>query len=289
MTDEIEKIAQDLFDGIIPDKEAWKIKDKRWMSERAKQWPQYEKRLLKADLKKNIVSKCKKYYLKGQLTPYEDEINVCMLLLVWFHPNKSDDNWDLIKRAIQEMGTKWNYARDHYKESVELYKTGQNDYFCEKDGFKSGFFMGEEINLWYFLFGVNAKILNIKFDGENEINKFLDIRYTFQGCIGMNHWLNNKNKKTINKFTIYACDCYLEYWYGSLSDDNLTQLFETHPRARRPNKLIDAFKDYLKVILTYETDTAPECFKSIYVQKVRKILNERPLSKSMQAIIKGVN
>lgn len=288
ITNSLDEISKDLFDGIIPDLQAWKVNDKDWLKNREREWAQFEKRLLKAGLKKSVVSKCKRYFVKGELTPFEDRIYVCMLLLVWFHPNKSEENWALIKKAIQNIGSDWGFANDHYKESTSLYGSAQSNKFSESEGFKQGFFMGDEVKLWTFLFGDDDGELFIKFDGETKLDKFFRFSSPFDGGIGMLSWLRNKNDKIINKWVIYQHDCYLEYWNNSLTDENLFNIFKTHPRARKPNPLRSVFKDYLSFVLGFDADTNPTYFKSVFVKKVRKILFERPLSETMQQILEEV-
>ena len=91
----------------------------------------------------------------------------------------------------------------------------------------------------------------------------------------MTYWLTNQ-PRYINKNTIYQFDRFLEYWYVNLTDKVLESKF----RRKRSE---ESLRKFLSLIVKHPSNDPVE-ERVVYVNKVRNILDNRPLESTMSRI-----
>ena len=87
----------------------------------------------------------------------------------------------------------------------------------------------------------------------------------------MTKWLCNKTLNYINEDCLYQYDNYLEYWYLSCAQVKETDEFQISEIFRD----VDLLKKGLYRIHHFDTEKEGDTCRSRFVNKMRKILDER--------------
>lgn len=295
MSINLDELARNLLDkGIVPNQHEWKVSDEQWVKHRKKEWLSVEKRLthecmvhvdsVNGKTPKNRMRIYEKYFMKGLIPAFNPsgEVAVCLLFLLWWHPDQSDDNWQLLNDVVRHVGGL--YARNHYSDSINMLigNAGSVLGFSPAAGFEDGFLQGKEERALQFFLGRDIGSNLVLFDKEKEQNKFgnhMDVIY--RGGVGMTHWLTN-SIKNINRYVIWQYDTYLEYWYENLTEENLEKLLvsnneDSNMRKKSKKREEEGLRMYLETLAGFDANSDASNFRKVFVEKVRKILNERPI------------
>jgi hypothetical protein len=283
----LDEYARDLLDdGKVPNQAAWLTKDKDWMKERKVAWNEIKKRLIDERMAhvessggtpKRKLRIYERYFLKGILPSFDPfgDVPVCLLFLVWWHPDSSETNWQLIKDVIRHIGGL--YCRNHYSDSVNmLIENSDPINFSEADGFQNGFFLGMDERLWNYFINNDVKSRLVAFDPDQPQVKFSNHEnIAYYGGIWMTQWLTAPSEY-VNSNTIFQSDRFLEYWYSKLTDKSLEAYFR-HEGGEQ------ALRKFLSQLINHKSSD-PVKARTVYVNKIRTILDNRPLESTIRRI-----
>ena len=193
------------------------------------------------------------------------------------NPDQSVDNWQLIKDVIWYVGG--DYMDDHHKQSIRLI-TGGGTVYSKEEGFSDGFMGGLELQLFDLLIDDDFDSPYVKCNHGEKLFKFGGSEAVPYGNIFIaalaTGWIINPDEAT-HPYFIWQYDQPLEYWYRSITDKKVRDTLN-----HRGSSI--ALRRSLSRIAAYDTSLKPEHNKSLYVEKVRKILNERPIPENMQEL-----
>lgn len=255
----------------------WLIKDKEWMSERKSQWADIYVRLVQSErFTKKQLKAYEAYFLKGKEPKWNkdyDEDPIPLLFRLWFDPNQSKENWEVIRNSVLNYPDTMMIS-EILRESFEILEEA-NDHvtYSGLHSTPEGFMAGLECRIYEFMHGLVDDPGIIKYQNE----EFTITRLFHTGYYLNNYkWLHQKtlaNKYKLNQYK-------LEYWYNALSDDDCAKLEKLRPsgESRLSNVLL-----YLETVQTYKylpSDTIDQT-RAEYCRKVRDILDNRPLPKKM--------
>ncbi len=277
---ELEELGHELFKGKAINYQAWKLDDKVWVRQRKKDWEPIKKRLEHIELPKNKIKTYEKYFLTGKVPRFNVQtlVSVCLLYMCWWHPDQSEKNWQLIKNVIWLIGGE--YAIAHYEDSIEaMSKAGWPNLFIEEEGFPDGFMMGLEERMFNFIIDDDIENPFVKFNYDERKTKFCgyeDLPYSgaYHGGFSTGTWLTNADSCS-NRYVTWQYDRAIKYWYASLTNTQVER------DLQRRGSVI-ALERSLNAIAKYDDKSKPDHYKSIYVNKVRKILNEKPIPEKLK-------
>lgn len=274
----LEALGHELFKGQAINHDAWTLKDKAWVKQRAIEWKELKTQLSHdyLDLSRTQLKALENYYLKGKVPKFNSSslVTISLVYLCWLHPDQTDENWQLIKDVIWLIGGE--YAKEHHRLSIELVMGGG---YCEDEGFPNGLMGGLEERIFNFLID-DVECQYVKFNCDERLTKFGDVEARPYAkvfdCCGFDTFLTYEDRYT-GRHDVWQYDRPLEYWYASLRKEKIESVIGNH---RKKNKLLR----FLDAVAQYDVVSDPTHHKSIYVKKVRKILNERPIPSQLQAL-----
>ena len=197
------------------------------------------------------------------------------MFLVWWHPDQSDENWNTIKQIIQHLGG--SYAQFHYNDSIDILLTNVTSLASiPADGFNTGFMMGEEERVWNFLIDDDVNNDEVYFIAEKSQRKFgrhSDVKYRMG--IGMTNWLTN-SEGYVNRYALWQYDSCINYWYSSLTERRIDKAFKKND--------VKSWQRYFDALVHFDAETDPDNFRSVYVNKIRKILDEKPIPAKLEKL-----
>ena len=259
----------------------WKPEDEAWMAARRDEWDSIKPRLANGMHKPvRSLKIIERYYLKGVMPDFtalsswkNDFRHLDLLAFIWMHPSR--DRQLLIS------------LRDEYVNSPLV---TESDVWIGIGGLLFG--AGTTTASLDFSPHPDKKVATYMFTGENEL--LFDIlvgdldqpaypengggdwsieklRGKYRGVFDMTKWLCNKTLNYINEDCLYQYDNYLEYWYLSCAQVKETDEFQISEIFRD----IDLLKKGLYRIHHFDTEKEGDTCRSRFVNKMRKILDER--------------
>lgn len=154
----------------VPNREAWKTDDKVWTKQRREQWKNIKISLNRiAGLKAHNIKYLKQYYLTGLEADFFPliswEFKEGLLYELWFHPDQSVKNWELLRERQRDWVRFEKEKRYHHSLEDEvdirvqeakriflyysnLISPGEDDQFPKT---QVSFFCGLEESLFHFL------------------------------------------------------------------------------------------------------------------------------------------
>ncbi len=275
MTDQatLEALGHELFKGKAINHQAWKLDDPDWVKQREELWEKDIDRRIKSDyldLSKTKVRTYERYFLQGKIPKFNPEtlVSVNLAFMCWLHPDHSDENFQLIKGVIWLIGGE--YAVEHYRQSIPLICGGG---FMPEEGYPGGLMGDLAIRIFELLVDEDISNPFVKFNYDERLTKLAGYEKApysnaFEYATGST-FITNPDSYTCTNY-VWQYDRPLEYFYASIDEDEIDAVFARKASLRGLNK-------YLKALAEFDSTVDPSHYKSIYVEKVRKIFNERPL------------
>ncbi len=207
------------------DRNAWKIKDKAWVSERKTQWALIKKNLEHTEhFDKTEIKVFGEYFSKG-IEPcdkdshaYKKGAYVLMPLLfyLWLHPDHSFENWNSLKDHVLQSDEAEIKIEKSYTYLISNFS--HQPKYCVENGLMDGMYGGCEERLIKFLCGLPGnydliKVSNPKFEKGNGVT---DGGGFFRSLVKFSKaWLAAKEENP-NPHFVYRY--LLEYWHQLLLD-----------------------------------------------------------------------
>lgn len=278
----------------------WKVKDKEWMSERAKNWIEIE-RMIKLHKPAKGRSIAKQYYMKGKLPDWEklrdwnsDMRHVDLFLFLWLHPSK--DKEFLIKLRDQYIQSKVVTRHDighgfgiFFRDAIAMASQDYSDDQIAEGRIDHVVVTGAN----EFYFDVLMQDIDYLNQGVELLGlpgnppKMSDIRApktSFQGLNTMSKWLCIKNMRPINEDMVLQYERPLEWWYNCLERNE--DFFSSYAQTEN---LRNAFRKVLYRIHHFDTEAEGDTCRTRFAHRIRKILDERSFIGEIEEMWVGVN
>lgn len=267
------------------DQSYWLVKDKDWMAEREAQWPRVEFMLSSYQLKKKAIKPIQDYFLRGKMPPWntfldwpDHDGHLNVFLFLWLHPS-----WD--KCTLQELFRQYMSAesilpRDivrgyrQFMGSQTVYTTGN---YRNMEKLAAPYLEGHTELLYEILYGDMAFV-------EESIKRLLKHSHQYSGSdwdVSVNEgfgqisfmadWLSLKEiRLPIQADFLLQYTMPLEHWYMSCSKDET--FFK---EGSRGYMFLEVVTETLVHIHQFDIDEEGDTPRTRFVQKIRKILDER--------------
>jgi hypothetical protein len=271
----------------------WKTTDKVWMASRRSNWLEIEK-MLSQHKSKKALGIIKQYYLRGKMPDWRSlkewsnpERHLDIFCLIWLHPSWDEKVLTPLRDAYiasdliveGDIGSGFeiffgsiNPSCRNYESEDEINRiltTGSNEIIFKV-------LMGDLSNSVIEIQGYTPRdpiVLN------NLPNRVYKIPKSSIGTIcTMAKWLCIKTMFPINEDMLFQYDQPLEWWYQSCETEE--GYFEK-PRNRGSQKY---FEKALYCIYHFDTAKEGNSCRTHFVQKVRKILDERKFIREFEMI-----
>ncbi len=260
----------------------WLLKDKAWVAERKAEWLTIEPRL-KNDMHKpkKALTIIKRYFLTGVLPDFTKlaqwkggYAHLDLLCFIWLHPSQDKSLLTKLRNdyihspLIGEMEA-WQGIGGLLAlgEITACYEWGSGE--KEEARAATRMYTGQNELLFDILIGDLSKPSYPENGGSNwSVDKF---RGEYRSLFDMTKWLCNKQLNYINEDCLFQYDNYLEYWYLSCAqiNDEAPKVIKDMARA------IDYIKLGLYRIHHFDIEKEDDTCRTRFVQKIRKILDER--------------
>ena len=252
----------------------WRVDDKSWVAERKAQWATIEPRLKNGMHKpQKAIPIIKRYYLKGAMPDFTKiaewkggYAHLDLLSFIWMHPSR--DRVLLTKLRDAYIQSPLVGEREAWQGIGGLLAAGEITANYEwRDGEEEDaanrMYTGENEFLFDILVGDLSKHVYPEKGGSGwSVDK---LRGSYRGLFDMSEWLCNKQLNYINEDCLFQYDNYLEYWYSSC-----IQVKDNDEREIRKILKMGLYR-----IHHFDTEQEGDTCRTRFVQKMRKILDER--------------
>jgi len=263
--DQLEGNAVNFFKGRMINRGAWKDDDAGWMARRGQEWEHLRPRMEYLQTPKRKLKQYESYFMTGKLPrahPYEDEPAICLFYLLWWHPDRSDENWHEIRETIRHIGSNVQLFEEyplfwtqHYEASKAAFLVGAGRWsnMAPDEGFRGGFMDGLEERMLNFLIDVDAIDASLMIYGMSPA-----------------FWLREDDSRS-NPHALYQYDKFINRWYDCVSSGQHDQYLKDE---RRRTSILE----FLNAVAEFPLDQRkPDHFKAVFVRKIRGILDNQPL------------
>lgn len=256
----------------------WNVKDKAWMADRKSQWGAIKERLeITESYTKKELKTYENYFLKGKEPKWDKEWGddpIPLLYRLWFDPDQSVEHWQAIIDAVLAYPGPTQIGPSLEETYGKLWQAGNYVSFSGIDT-SDGFMGGLEEKIFHFLMGSPDSGDYLEYGNGQKI--FKGLRFSKGHYNRMRRWLNLKYLQNSYLVDLYA----LEYWYHRLTDDLCESIKNDEKKGSSGEQCV---LDYLQVVANYPEPVEGDAnfIRQDYCEKVRKILNERPLPALMK-------
>jgi len=282
----------------------WKKSDPKWVKAREAYWPKVEFMLLAYKTKKKGLNPIKDYYLRGKMPNWKSfkdwgdiDRHLDIFLFLWLHPSWDEAvltelrnlyiNSDLIVYRDVAKGI------SNFLDSQAVIASNPHYRSMKRVGFP--YIEGHGELLFKVLFGdPTATEIDLECQAHYKIRKpysspgrpkykpyFLPVLGYSMLCL-MGRWLCTKKMLPIHEDFLFQYDQPLEWWYKGLATQK--DFFKDDYNQRS----IWSYQEALYCIHHFNTDEEGDTCRTQFVEKIRKILDEREVAPEIEEIWAGV-
>lgn len=270
----------------------WKLDDKDWVADRKAQWkhivPMFQGGAHKSKRGLGII---KKYFLKGELPDFKAlmewnglERHLDLFCFLWLHP----ENDEALLTELRDA-----YVNHPYVLADDI-DVGLDIFFCYADVMAAEEYSEEELSSKLNTGGYNEMYFRILMGDSNGAYRGTHKSNTWRVdstklsfiplLVHMTRLLSNKTVNKLNEDVLYQYDGYLELWYKCI--EHKEDCFE----GKRGGRLLPIAEKALYRIHNFDTEKEGDTCRTRFVEKMRKILDERefiPQFKQMWSDVKA--
>lgn len=239
--------------------------DKVRMHQRRKSWEVVAKNLMLIRDKWGhyTLNQLAQYYFEGKQT--KDKLRIPLLLLLWLHPDQSDESWLRITQEVFSYSADKKFPNTEYILSTtkELLNYSSSDNFNGTDGKPLGLFLGSEQRLYQFLSGELACSQTLTYQDKP----------LFIPRLGYSYYKNNINwlkGEPINPYSYYRyCE---KQWHAQIKAlDYLSKNFVIKEKIAEYILLI---KEYFKAVISCLKEEQQDTAIRQHCQTVQQIMQD---------------